>query len=118
MDKKYTIDEVKVIELENLILDLAKVVEENRRLRKKLEQADKKKSNNIMNESVDFLDFSSRANNALHKAKIHTISDLCNKTYGDMIRTRGFGEKSLEELVKIMEVYDLHFAEEKEEFMW
>lgn len=106
-----SIDELKVIELENLILDLAEVVKENRKLREKLEQSSKKKSDDIMKENIGFLDISVRLYNSLSRAKIHTVEDLCNKTYYDIYRINGIGENMLKELIKTMEAYDLHFAE-------
>lgn len=106
-----SIDELKVIELENLILDLAKVVEENRRLRKKLEEAEKKKTEDIMKEKIDFLDISVRLYNSLYRAKIYTVEDLCNKTYLDIYKIRGIGDSTLKELIKMMEAYNLHFAD-------
>lgn len=106
-----SIDELKVIELENLILDLAEVVKENRRLREKLEQSSKKKSDDIMKENIGFLDISVRLYNSLSRAQIHTVEDLCNNTYDDVCRIKGIGENTLKELIRVMEVNDLHFAE-------
>lgn len=111
-----TIDELKMIEMENYILELEKVVEKNRRKIKEIEKLCKKRNqtNNIMNESIDFLELPARTHNSLVRANIKTIEKLCSKTYWDMFRIRGLGETSLKELVRRMDVYDLHFAKGEE----
>jgi len=51
----------------------------------------------FLNETIDVLELSSRAYNALRNNKINTIGDLIQK-YEMITRTKGFGAKSLDTL--------------------
>ena len=51
----------------------------------------------FLNETIDALELSSRAYNALRNNKINTIGDLIQK-YEMITRTKGFGAKSLDTL--------------------
>ena len=107
-----TLDELKIIEMENCILELAKVIKKNRKKIKEIERLYEKnnQNNNIIDKSIDFLELPTRIHNSLVRARIDTIKKLCNKTYLDMYKVRGLGECSLKELIRIMDIYDLHFA--------
>jgi DNA-directed RNA polymerase subunit alpha len=51
-----------------------------------------------LSRSVSELELSVRAVNCLKSADIRTIGDLVSKTEGDMLRTKNFGSKSLDEI--------------------
>ena len=48
------------------------------------------------------LELSVRAANCLKNANIKTIADLVQKTEGEMLRTKNFGKKSLNEIKEIL----------------
>jgi len=52
--------------------------------------------------SVDELELSVRANNCLKNASIKTIADLVQKTEHEMLKTKNFGRKSLNEIKEIL----------------
>ncbi|MGQ9570116.1 MAG: DNA-directed RNA polymerase subunit alpha [Thermodesulfovibrionales bacterium] len=52
--------------------------------------------------SVDELELSVRANNCLKNANIRTIADLVQKTEHEMLKTKNFGRKSLNEIKYIL----------------
>ena len=64
---------------------------------KKIEMAENLKK------SVDELELSVRSYNCLKNASIQTISDLVQKTDKEMLETRNFGRKSLNEIKEILE---------------
>jgi DNA-directed RNA polymerase subunit alpha len=51
---------------------------------------------------VNELELSVRAANCLKNANIKTIADLVQKTEGEMLRTKNFGKKSLNEIKEIL----------------
>ena len=48
------------------------------------------------------LELSVRAYNCLKNANIKTLHELCSKTDGEMLKTKNFGRKSLEEIKKVL----------------
>ncbi len=52
--------------------------------------------------TVDELELSVRSANCLKNANIHLIGDLVQKTEGEMLRTKNFGRKSLNEIKEIL----------------
>jgi len=58
--------------------------------------------------SVEELELSVRAYNCLKNANISTIADLVQRTEHDMLRTKNFGRKSLNEIKKIIQEMGLH----------
>lgn len=52
----------------------------------------------MLNQDVDSLDLSVRAQNCLNNAKIKLIGELCMKTEPRMLKYRNFGKKSLDEI--------------------
>jgi DNA-directed RNA polymerase subunit alpha len=52
--------------------------------------------------SVDELELSVRASNCLKKANIRTIADLVQKTESELLKTKNFGKKSLNEIKTIL----------------
>jgi DNA-directed RNA polymerase subunit alpha len=59
-------------------------------------------SNKNLLRSVNELELSVRAANCLKNANIKTIADLVQKTEADMLRTKNFGKKSLNEIKEIL----------------
>jgi len=51
-----------------------------------------------------------RSYNCLKNANIQTIAELVQKTDGEMLRTRNFGRKSLNEIKEILEDMGLHLG--------
>jgi DNA-directed RNA polymerase subunit alpha len=68
-------------------------------------QVDEKKSKMMINlsKSVEELELSVRSYNCLKNANIQTIAELVQKNDGEMLRTRNFGRKSLNEIKEILE---------------
>ncbi|MBI4824167.1 MAG: DNA-directed RNA polymerase subunit alpha [Nitrospirae bacterium] len=60
--------------------------------------------------TVEELELSVRAQNCLKNASIKTIADLVQKTEYDMLRTKNFGRKSLNEIKEILEDMGLRFG--------
>src|SRR5512142_677601 len=56
----------------------------------------------VLNRSVDELELSVRSYNCLKNANIQTIGDLVQKTEAEMLRTKNFGRKSLNEIKEIL----------------
>ncbi|MEX2264672.1 MAG: DNA-directed RNA polymerase subunit alpha [Bryobacteraceae bacterium] len=55
-----------------------------------------------LNRSVEELELSVRSYNCLKNANIQTIGELIQKTEADMLRTKNFGRKSLNEIKEIL----------------
>ena len=64
----------------------------------------------MLNQSVDDLDLSVRAQNCLKAASIKTIGDLVRREESEMLKFRNFGRKSLQELVAVLEDRNLRFG--------
>ena len=58
--------------------------------------------NEVLNRSVEELELSVRSYNCLKNANIQTIGDLVQKTESEMLRTKNFGRKSLNEIKEIL----------------
>ncbi len=52
--------------------------------------------------TIDELDLSVRSANCLKNANIHTLRDLVRRSEKDMLETKNFGKKSLEELQELL----------------
>ena len=59
-------------------------------------------SNSALLKSVSELELSVRSANCLKNANIKYIYELVSKTEGEMLRTKNFGRKSLNEIKKIL----------------
>ena len=59
--------------------------------------------------NVEELELSVRSYNCLKNANIRTLADLVQKTEQEMIRTKNFGRKSLNEIKEIMQSMGLNF---------
>jgi len=66
--------------------------------------------NEVLNRSVEELELSVRSYNCLKNANIQTISDLVQKTEAEMLRTKNFGRKSLNEIKEILSGLGLSFG--------
>lgn len=60
------------------------------------------KGNEYLDRSVEELELSVRSNNCLKNANIKTIRDLVQKTESEMLKTKNFGRKSLNEIKEIL----------------
>jgi DNA-directed RNA polymerase subunit alpha len=80
-------------------------------------QVDEKKQKILTNmaKCVEELELSVRSYNCLKNANIQTIAELVQKTDGEMLRTRNFGRKSLNEIKEILEDMGLHLGMKVEE---
>jgi DNA-directed RNA polymerase subunit alpha len=56
-----------------------------------------------LNKSVDEMELSVRSYNCLKNANIRTIGELVQKTEAEMLKTKNFGRKSLNEIKEILE---------------
>jgi DNA-directed RNA polymerase subunit alpha len=59
-------------------------------------------SNENLDKSVEELELSVRSYNCLKNANIRTIRELVQKTEGEMLKTKNFGRKSLNEIKEIL----------------
>jgi DNA-directed RNA polymerase subunit alpha len=66
--------------------------------------------NEVLNRSVEELELSVRSYNCLKNANIQTIGDLVQKTEAEMLRTKNFGRKSLNEIKEILAGLGLSFG--------
>lgn len=64
--------------------------------------------NNNLLKSVDELELSVRSYNCLKNANISTIADLVQRSEQEMLRTKNFGRKSLNEIKEIIHGMGLH----------
>ncbi len=60
------------------------------------------KTNEYLDRSVEELELSVRSNNCLKNANIKTIRDLVQKSESEMLKTKNFGRKSLNEIKEIL----------------
>jgi DNA-directed RNA polymerase subunit alpha len=66
--------------------------------------------NEVLNRSVEELELSVRSYNCLKNANIQTIGDLVQKSEAEMLRTKNFGRKSLNEIKEILGSLGLGFG--------
>ena len=67
-----------------------------------MEDAAAERFNEHLNRSVEELELSVRSYNCLKNANIQTIGDLVVRTEADMLKTKNFGRKSLNEIKEIL----------------
>ncbi len=79
------------------------------------DDADKGFNENIYR-SVDELELSVRSSNCLKNARIHTIYQLVQKTDGEMLKTKNFGRKSLNEIKEVLSSMELSLGMDLEGF--
>ena len=63
---------------------------------------EREKLNENLNRSVEELELSVRSYNCLKNAEIRTIRDLVQKSEAEMLKTKNFGRKSLNEIKEIL----------------
>jgi DNA-directed RNA polymerase subunit alpha len=56
----------------------------------------------LLARTIDDLDLSVRSANSLKNANVHTLRDLVRKSEKDMLETKNFGKKSLEEVQEVL----------------
>jgi DNA-directed RNA polymerase subunit alpha len=66
--------------------------------------------NEVLNRSVEELELSVRSYNCLKNANIQSIGDLVQKTEAEMLRTKNFGRKSLNEIKELLAGLGLGFG--------
>jgi DNA-directed RNA polymerase subunit alpha len=71
------------------------------------EQAHSAVSNENLDKSVEELELSVRSYNCLKNANIRTIRELVQKTEAEMLKTKNFGRKSLNEIKDILQTMGL-----------
>ncbi|MEM8961092.1 MAG: DNA-directed RNA polymerase subunit alpha [Acidobacteriota bacterium] len=64
----------------------------------------------LLAKNIDELDLSVRSANCLKNANIHTLRDLVRKSEKEMLETKNFGKKSLEELQEVLGKLGLQFG--------
>ena len=79
------------------------------------DDSDKGLNENIYR-SVNELELSVRSSNCLKNARIHTIYQLVQKTDGEMLKTKNFGRKSLNEIKEVLASMDLSLGMDLEGF--
>ena len=57
----------------------------------------------LLSKQIDQLDLSVRSVNSLKNANIHTLRDLVRRSEKDMLETKNFGKKSLEEVQEMLD---------------
>ncbi|MEW6210296.1 MAG: DNA-directed RNA polymerase subunit alpha [Acidobacteriota bacterium] len=67
-----------------------------------IEDSKQKQFNEFLDRSVDELELSVRSYNCLKNADIRTIRELVQKSEADMLKTKNFGRKSLNEIKEII----------------
>jgi len=66
--------------------------------------------NNNLLKSVNELELSVRSYNCLKNANINIIADLVQRTEAEMLKTKNFGRKSLNEIKEMLQEMGLHFG--------
>ena len=66
-----------------------------------------RRRNENLDKSVEELELSVRSYNCLKNANIRTIRELVQKTEGEMLKTKNFGRKSLNEIKEILQTMGL-----------
>jgi DNA-directed RNA polymerase subunit alpha len=64
----------------------------------------------LLAKQIDELDLSVRSANSLKNANIHTLRDLVRRTEKDMLETKNFGRKSLEEVQEVLDKLGLQLG--------
>ncbi len=82
----------------------------------KEEKEVEEKVNENLFKPVSDLELSVRSSNCLKNANIKYIYELVQKTESEMLKTKNFGRKSLNEIKRILEEMDLQFGMELENF--
>jgi DNA-directed RNA polymerase subunit alpha len=89
----------------NIFINLEEVVEPGQEA--PADQAHAGTANDNLDKSVEELELSVRSYNCLKNANIRTIRELVEKTEAEMLRTKNFGRKSLNEIREILQTMGL-----------
>ncbi|MGE4299736.1 MAG: DNA-directed RNA polymerase subunit alpha [Desulfovibrionaceae bacterium] len=65
---------------------------------------------------IDELELSVRATNCLKSANIGLVGELVQRTEGDMLKTKNFGRKSLDEIRRVLQEMHLEFGMKVDKF--
>ncbi|MEW5736923.1 MAG: DNA-directed RNA polymerase subunit alpha [Thermodesulfobacteriota bacterium] len=84
---------------------------------KRTEEERKTRFNEHLYRSVDELELSVRSANCLKNADIHRIYELVQKTESEMLKTKNFGRKSLNEIKEVLTEMGLSFGMKLEGFV-
>ncbi|HSR53826.1 MAG TPA: DNA-directed RNA polymerase subunit alpha [Acidobacteriota bacterium] len=79
------------------------------------EDAEFNAMNEYLNKSVEELELSVRSYNCLKNANIRTIGELVQRTEAEMLKTKNFGRKSLNEIKEILADMGLQFGMKMDE---
>ena len=66
--------------------------------------------NEVLSKPIEELDLSVRSANCLKNANIRTLGDLVQRSEREMLSTKNFGRKSLDEIKDVLENYGLEFG--------
>jgi DNA-directed RNA polymerase subunit alpha len=66
-----------------------------------------RKTDEILNKSLEEVELSVRSANCLKEGRIKTIGQLVRKSEGELLKMRNFGKKSVEEIKEILKSYGL-----------
>jgi len=66
--------------------------------------------------SIEDLELPVRASNCLKSAGIHLVGELVQKTENEMLKTKNFGRKSLEDIRRVLESMGLEFGMKNDNF--
>ncbi len=83
----------------------------------KRERVEKPRFNENLYRSVEELELSVRSANCLKNADIHKIWQLVQKTEAEMLKTKNFGRKSLNEIKEVLSEMDLSLGMKLDGFM-
>ncbi|UCD33080.1 MAG: DNA-directed RNA polymerase subunit alpha [Desulfobacterales bacterium] len=83
---------------------------------KKDEEQKRPQFNENLYRSVEELELSVRSANCLKNASIHKIYQLVSKTEAEMLKTKNFGRKSLNEIKEVLSEMDLYLGMKLEGF--
>ena len=72
--------------------------------------------NEVLYRPVDELELSVRSANCLQNADIKFVGELIQRSEGEMLRTKNFGRKSLNEIKEILTRLNLEFGMKLESF--
>ncbi len=86
--------------------------EEEEEVEEEIIDEEESKLNEYLQMSVDELELSVRASNCLKNANIRTIADLVTRSEAEMLKTKNFGKKSLNEIKDILASLGLSFGME------
>jgi DNA-directed RNA polymerase subunit alpha len=66
----------------------------------------------VLDKSIEELELGVRAYNCLKNANIYTLKDLVSKTESDLLKTKHFGRKSLQQVKHVLDSMGLSLGME------